>query len=74
MINHESIHTKQMKEMLYIPFYLWYGVEWLVKLFKYGKDSYYNISFEREAYANQYDLKYLSNRKPYSWWKYLIKK
>jgi hypothetical protein len=40
-----------MKEMLYIPFYLWYGVEWLVKLFCKG-NAYRNISFEREAYDN----------------------
>lgn len=31
-INHESIHTAQMKEMLYVFFYLWYGIEWLVRL------------------------------------------
>ena len=34
-INHENIHTAQMKEMLYIFFYIWYGVEWLIKLFKH---------------------------------------
>lgn len=32
VINHESIHTAQMKEMLYIPFYIWYGIEWLIRL------------------------------------------
>ena len=26
-LNHEAIHTEQMKEMLYIFFYIWYGVE-----------------------------------------------
>ena len=29
--NHEEIHTAQMKEMLYILFYLWYGIEYLVR-------------------------------------------
>lgn len=57
-INHEQIHTEQMKEMLYVPFYLWYGVEWLVKLFCKG-NAYRNLSFEREAYSNQYNLDYL---------------
>ena len=28
-ITHESIHTAQMKEMLWLFFYLWYGVEYL---------------------------------------------
>jgi hypothetical protein len=40
-----------MKEMLYIPFYLWYGVEWLIKLLCKG-NAYRNLSFEREAYDN----------------------
>ena len=57
--NHEAIHTVQMKEMLYIFFYLWYLVEWLVKLFRYGRNAYENISFEREAYTYHYDYFYL---------------
>lgn len=71
-INHEQIHTEQMKEMLYIPFYLWYGVEWFVKLFCKG-NAYRNISFEREAYDNQNNLDYIKNRKHYSWLKRLFK-
>ena len=72
LFNHESIHTAQMKEMLYIPFYLWYVIEWLIKLF--GKDSAYrSISFEREAYTNQDDLNYLKTRKHYCWIKRLFK-
>lgn len=31
-INHELIHTQQMRELLYIPFYACYVVEWLVRL------------------------------------------
>lgn len=27
-INHEKIHTAQMKELLYLPFYLLYFGEW----------------------------------------------
>ena len=67
---HESIHTAQMKEMGYIFFYIWYFIEWLLLLPFFGKKAYYNISFEREAYLNQEDLKYLENRKHYSWFKY----
>ena len=26
-LNHEAIHTAQMKEMLYVFFYLWYVIE-----------------------------------------------
>lgn len=69
-LNHESIHTVQMKEMLYIFFYIWYVVEWVIRLFKKG-NAYRNISFEQEAYNNEDNLEYLNNRKHYEWFKYL---
>lgn len=73
-INHEAIHSEQYKEMLWIPFLIWYGIEWFIKIFIYGNihKAYRNISFEREAYQNEHDLEYLSNRKRYRWFK-LIK-
>ena len=61
-INHEAIHTAQMKELLYIPFYIIYGIEAIFKKYK-------NISFEKEAYANQEDFEYLKNRKHYAMWR-----
>lgn len=72
-INHESIHTKQMQEMLYIPFYIWYVLEWLVKLMLYRNTwlAYRRISFEAEAYINQYDENYLKNRKHFAWFKHI---
>ena len=30
-LRHEHIHTMQMREMLYVPFYLWYGIEYVIK-------------------------------------------
>lgn len=71
--NHEAIHTKQMKEMLYVFFYLWYVIEWIVRLFKRG-NAYRNISFEREAYSNQCYLKYNKERKRFAWLEYLSDK
>lgn len=73
MIRHESIHTEQMKEMLFVPFYLWYVIEWLLRLIQYRNThtAYRNISFEREAYASENDLYYLDSRKRYSWVNYL---
>ena len=73
-LNHESIHTAQMKEMGYVFFYIWYFIEWLLLLFSVGKDAYYRISFEREAYDNEDNLKYLETRKSFSWFKYYGKK
>lgn len=72
-INHELIHTAQMKELGYIFFYLWYAIEYcLIRLFhKKQGDAYHDVSFEEEAYNNQYDLTYLDKRKHYSWTKYI---
>ena len=70
-INHESIHTAQMKELAYLPFYIAYLVEWLWHLSKTrnAKRAYYMVSHEREAYAHQSEPNYLSNRKHYSQFK-----
>ena len=72
-LNHELIHTAQIKELLYIFFYLWYAIEWIVRLIQYRDrlSAYYNISFEREAYSNQNNLGYLKCRKKYRNLKYL---
>lgn len=70
IINHEAIHTAQMKELLYIPFYLIYVLEYLFKLIKYKPDEAYdNISFEKEAYANEKNKNYLKTRKHYAQWR-----
>ena len=73
VVNHERIHTRQQKELLFIPFYLIYILEWLVRLVQYRNQekAYMNISFEREAYKYGHDLKYLEQRKPYAWIKFL---
>lgn len=73
-LNHEMIHTEQMKEMLYVFFYLWYLIEWLVRLIilRDGHEAYRAISFEKEAYANQENLTYLEGRKRYRWLTYIF--
>lgn len=61
LINHEEIHETQQKEMLFVFFFLWYGIEWLCRLIQYRNtnDAYRNISLEREAYTNQDNVSYL---------------
>lgn len=72
-MNHEKIHDAQAKEMLFIFFYLWYVIEWVIRLFMKG-NAYRNISFEREAYSNQANLLYVQyHRKHYAFIKYLKK-
>ncbi len=70
LMNHERIHTAQQREMLFVFFYLAYFLEWMVRLPMRG-NAYRNISFEREAYANQRNLDYLKHRKLDAWRNYM---
>jgi NADH:ubiquinone oxidoreductase subunit 5 (subunit L)/multisubunit Na+/H+ antiporter MnhA subunit len=74
LINHEAIHWKQSQELLGIFFYIFYVLEWFVKLFFYGKNAYYNISFEREANYYENNLEYTKTRKHFKWIKFIFKK
>ncbi len=72
-INHERIHFRQQRELLVLPFYIWYGLEFLVRLLQY-KDrykAYRNISFEREAYTNELDLDYLKRRSAWTFLRFV---
>ena len=68
-INHELIHAAQQKELLYLPFFIWYFLEWLFLLVKYRDrmKAYRHIRFEKEAYEHQDDLSYLKHRKHYQY-------
>ena len=67
-INHESIHSKQIFEMLIIFFYIWYGIEWFIRLFKEGNghSAYRKIAFEQEAYTFENNKSYLDWRPLYN--------
>lgn len=67
LLNHEKIHTAQMRELGYVFFYVLYLLEWLYRLTKEG-NAYRNISFEREAYENESNLEYLQTRKKWAMW------
>lgn len=70
LLNHEKIHLRQQLEFLILPFFVWYFLEFLYLLIKYKErnSAYRNISFEREAYANEKDLHYIKQR---SFWRFL---
>lgn len=72
-INHEKIHLRQQLETLVIPFFIWYGLEYLVRLLQYRnrKKAYRNISFEREAYAHEQNPHYLEKRRFFTFLRYL---
>ncbi|MGS2739925.1 hypothetical protein [Sinomicrobium sp. M5D2P17] len=74
LLNHERIHLRQQLELLILPFYLVYGIEWLIGLIKYRSAyiAYKNISFEREAYANETNNDYLKSRNPWQFLRYIF--
>lgn len=71
--NHEYIHTLQQRELLFVGFYIVYVIEWAVKLCYYRNlfQTYRNLSFEREAYANQQYMNYRYVRRHFAWVKYI---
>lgn len=72
-INHERIHLRQQVEMLVIFFYIWYSLEFVIRLIQYRNrhKAYRNISFEREAYQNENNLKFLSTRRFFNFIRFL---
>lgn len=79
-LRHERIHTMQMREMLYVPFYLWYGVEYVIRFFGWSFEKkpcdpddrpYDRMGFEKEAHANEHDADYPKTRRRFSWLKYI---
>lgn len=66
---HETIHFQQFLETLFLGFiiiYLWdYFVNWTSGMS--GKEAYYNLRAEKEAYGNDTDEHYLDQRKRYRW-------
>ena len=70
---HEAIHSQQWYETLIIGMLLWYPIEFFIRLFKYGNwdDAYKNVSFESEAYGNEFVHGYIQDRKHFAWLDYL---
>ncbi|KUG13570.1 hypothetical protein BEI02_15265 [Elizabethkingia sp. HvH-WGS333] len=72
LLNHEKIHLRQQLELLVLPFYILYMIEYGIKYFKLknAHKAYLAISFEREAYAKEDDFDYLKKRKFWNFIKY----
>ncbi|WP_333877686.1 hypothetical protein [Flavobacterium sp.] len=70
LLQHERIHLQQQLELLVVPFFVWYAIEFLLRwmVLRDRHQAYRAISFEREAYANEKDLHYLQQR---SIWNFL---
>lgn len=69
-LRHEEIHTAQMKELLYVGFYILYAWYWIVNLFRYRFNSYVacgSICFEIEADVYSSYKDYLKYRQKFAW-------
>lgn len=73
LLNHERIHLRQQLELFIVIFYLWYVIEFLIRLmlYKNWNSAYRNISFEREAYTNESNLCYIKKRPKWAFLKCL---
>ena len=73
MMQHEKIHIRQQIELFILAFFIWYGTEYFIRILQYKNKhlAYRNISFEREAYANESQNNFLQNRKFWNFLKYL---
>lgn len=72
-IRHEEIHTAQMRDWCKCIaiggtiFYITYLGMWIWNLIFHTRTAYQSILYEKEAYNNQRDTKYLERREPFAW-------
>lgn len=70
LLQHERIHFRQQKELLFVFFYLFYALDFLRNLFRFrgnAQQAYRCICFEQEAYTFEHDATYLNSRKLFAW-------
>ena len=74
-LNHEQIHIAQQREMLYLPFLLFYVGHYLILRVKglSHKQAYRGIFLEKEAYANEGKITYVYRRKCFASFRYINK-
>ena len=89
MVNHESIHEQQILDFTpetfpswlrytigSICFYLLYGLEWLFKLIPClitKNNAYRSLCSEQEAFENELNQNYISERRKLLWLKDIFK-
>ena len=73
LIRHERIHLRQEIELLILPFYIFYLLNYLVNIYRFSDHhkAYLQIIFEQEAYAGEENSAYLDYRPYYAWRKFM---
>ena len=74
VLQHETIHIVQQKELFVLFFYMLYIWDWIVGMIRYKdkEKAYFRIRFEQEAYDKMLEKDYLVTRKKYSWRNYKV--
>ena len=69
LLNHERIHLYQQLELLILPFYILYFINYMINLVRYRDHykAYFNIIFEKEAFNQENNTEYISKRKFLAW-------
>lgn len=73
LLRHETIHGRQQLEMAWVLFFIWYIVEYAIRLIvlRDFMNAYMRLAHEREAHLNDNDPDYLAKRKPFAWLRYI---
>ncbi len=74
LINHETIHFYQYRELWIVGMYIIYMYDWFHGLIKYRDPTkaYFRIRFEQEAHRWQENLLYPECRRPFAWREYKV--
>lgn len=72
LIHHEKIHHRQQLELLIVPFYIIYFINYLYHFIKLHNHylAYRQNIFEREAFAMEHDFDYLKKRRMFAFLKF----
>jgi len=68
LMHHEKIHHRQQLELLILPFYFFYLMNYLYQIIRLRNHykAYKQIIFEREAFAMESDFDYLKKRRMFA--------
>lgn len=69
LIRHETIHIHQQLELMVLPFYILYSLEYIIKCLIKRGNAYRDISFEQEAFS----LENKPGRSWFGWLKYVFR-
>lgn len=73
LVYHERIHLMQQIELLILPFYFFYVLNYSINIIRFRNHdrAYREIIFEKEAYQNEATINYIRNRPFWAFLRYI---